>query len=224
MLDYIEQSFGEEPAFSVIWLHGLGADGNDFAPIVPELELPSNAAVRFIFPHAPQQPVTINGGMVMRAWYDILSMEIARQVDEAGIERSSQYVRELIDHEMDRGIRNENIIVAGFSQGGAIALHTALLYDKPLLGILALSTYLPIPHRIVAGDNPTNESIPIFMGHGTYDPVVPVQLGHQSFEHLNNQGYDVEWHTYPIQHAVNMEEIRDVGAWMGRLLQSAPSG
>lgn len=217
MLDYIERTLGEEPTVSIIWLHGLGADGHDFEPIVPELGLPPNSAVRFIFPHAPQQPVTINGGMVMRSWYDILSMEIAREVDEAGIERSSAQVRELIEQEMDRGIKNENIIVAGFSQGGAIALHTALLYDKPLLGILALSTYLPLQRHVVAGANPVNASIPIFMGHGTYDPVVPVQLGQQSCEHLVGQGYGVEWHTYPMQHAVCMEEIQAVGAWLDKL-------
>jgi len=218
MLEYIEHNIGENPKTSVIWLHGLGADGHDFEPIVPELGLPADNAVRFIFPHAPKQPVTINGGMVMRSWYDILSMEIARQVDEAGIERSSAHVRELIDREIARGVTSENIIVAGFSQGGAIALHTALLHDKPLLGILALSTYLPLHRRVVAGENPVNASIPIFMGHGTHDPVVPVQLGQQSCEYLINQGYAVEWRTYPMQHAVCMEEIQDVGAWLRGLI------
>lgn len=218
MLDYIERTIGEDPEISIIWLHGLGADGHDFEPIVPELGLPAGSAVRFIFPHAPQQPVTINGGMVMRSWYDILSMEIARQVDEAGIERSSAHVQELIDQEMERGVKSENIILAGFSQGGAIALHTALLYGKPLLGILALSTYLPLQRRVVAGENPVNASTPIFMAHGTHDPVVPVQLGQQSCDHLTSQGYAVEWHTYPMQHAVCLEEIQDVGAWLGKLI------
>lgn len=218
MLDYIERTIGEDPEISIIWLHGLGADGHDFEPIVPELGLPAGSAVRFIFPHAPQQPVTINGGMVMRSWYDILSMEIARQVDEAGIERSSAHVQELIDQEMERGVKSENIILAGFSQGGAIALHTALLYGKPLLGILALSTYLPLQRRVVAGENPVNASTPIFMAHGTHDPVVPVQLGQQSCDHLTSQGYAVEWHTYPMQHAVCLEEIQAVGAWLGKLI------
>lgn len=219
MLDYLERTIGDRATVSVIWLHGLGADGHDFEPIVPELNLTSGTGVRFIFPHAPQQPVTINGGMVMRSWYDILSMEIAREIDEAGIERSSEHVRVLIDNEMNRGIGSDHIMLAGFSQGGAVALHTGLLYDRPLLGILALSTYLPLRRGIVAGSNPVNASIPIFMGHGTYDPVVPVQLGQQSREYLVSQGYEVEWHTYPMQHAVNMEEIRDVGAWMNRLIK-----
>lgn len=219
MLDYIERSLGDSPTTSVIWLHGLGADGHDFEPIVPELGLAPAHAVRFIFPHAPQQPVTINGGMVMRAWYDIMSMEIAREIDEAGIERSSAHVGELIEQEMGRGISSENIIVAGFSQGGAVALHTALLYDKPLCGILALSTYLPLGQRIKAGANPANANIPVFMGHGTYDPIVPVQLGQRSSEHLAREGYPVEWHDYPMQHAVCMEEIQDVGAWLKQLIR-----
>lgn len=218
MLDYLQRDLGENPAFSVIWLHGLGADGHDFEPIVPELNLPPASSVRFIFPHAPEQAVTINGGMVMRSWYDILSMEIARQVDEAGIDQSAELVKKLIAQELDRGISSDHILLAGFSQGGAIALHAGLQYDKPLLGILALSTYLPLPGRILAGANTANQSIPIFMGHGTHDPVVPMQLGRQSCDHLIEQGYSVEWHSYPMQHSVNMEEIRDVGAWMTTLL------
>lgn len=218
MLEYIERDFGANPSFSVIWLHGLGADGHDFEPIVPELNLPTNIGVRFIFPHAPQQPVTINGGMVMRAWYDILSMEIAREIDEAGINRSADQVKVLLKQEIDRGIESERIILAGFSQGGAIALHTGLQLEQPLLGILALSTYIPLPQKIpTPRDNP-HESSPIFMGHGTRDPIVPVQLGQQSYEYLKTHGYKVEWHAYPMEHSVSMEEIRDVGAWMTRLL------
>jgi phospholipase/carboxylesterase len=219
MLDYLQRDLGENPAFTVIWLHGLGADGHDFEPIVPELNLPPASSVRFIFPHAPEQAVTINGGMVMRSWYDILSMEIARQVDEAGIDQSAELVKELLAQELDRGISSDHILLAGFSQGGAIALHTALQYDKPLLGILALSTYLPVPGRIPAGGNTANQSTPIFMGHGTQDPVVPMQLGRQSCDHLVEQGYSVAWHSYPMQHSVNMDEIRDVGVWMTTLLQ-----
>ena len=222
MLDYIQRDLGENPNFSVIWLHGLGADGRDFEPIVPELNLPSSTSVRFIFPHAPQQPVTINGGMVMRAWYDILSMEIAGQVDEGGIDRSAELVKELISQELDRGIGSDHILLAGFSQGGAIALQTGLLYDKPLLGILALSAYLPIPRRVQFREDPVNQSMPIFIGHGTEDPVVPIQLGRQSFEYLNDQGYAVEWHTYPMQHSVSIEEIRDVGVWMTTIMQMQP--
>ena len=218
MLDYLQRDLGENPAISVIWLHGLGADGHDFAPIVPELNLPSATSIRFIFPHAPEQPVTINGGMVMRSWYDILSMEIARQVDEAGIDQSAELVKELVAQELDRGISSDHILLAGFSQGGAIALHTGLQYDKPLLGILALSTYLPVPGRILAGGNTANRMTPIFMGHGTHDPVVPMLLGRQSCDQLIEQGYSVEWHSYPMQHSVNADEIRDVGAWMTNLL------
>ena len=219
MLEYIQQDTGEEPTFSVIWLHGLGADGHDFAPIVPELLLPFDLSIRFIFPHAPQQPVTINAGMVMPAWYDILSMEIARQVDEAGINRSAEQVRELIDKETDRGISSDHILLAGFSQGGAVALHTGLLLQLPLLGILALSSYLPIPERILETQNTVNQSTPIFMAHGIYDPVVPMQLGRKTQEFLASQAYDVVWHTYPMEHSVNIDEIRDVGVWMTRLMQ-----
>ena len=220
MLDYIQHDTGDNPTFSVIWLHGLGADGHDFEPIVPELMLPPNVNIRFIFPHAPLQPVTINGGMVMRAWYDILSMEIAREIDEAGIERSAAQVRKLVDREIERGIASDNIILAGFSQGGAIALHTGLAYEKPLLGILALSTYVPMPDGVTDETGQANSAVPIFMGHGTHDPVVPVQLGRQSYDYLRSRGYDVEWHTYPMQHSVNMEEIRDVGDWMTTLLEN----
>lgn len=215
MLDYIEREFGKNPDFTVIWLHGLGADGHDFEPIVPELNLTTDAGIRFLFPHAPHQPVTINGGMVMRAWYDIMSMEIAREIDEAGIERSAEQVRVLIDQETDRGIDSTHIILAGFSQGGAVALHTGLLLDGPLLGILGLSTYVPVPAKIMGAQNPT---VPIFMGHGTHDPIVPVQLGLRSYEFLKAQGRPVQWHTYPMEHSVNMNEIRDVGSWMNGLL------
>ena len=218
MLDYIERDLGDDQQFSVIWLHGLGADGHDFEPVVPELNLPCNTGVRFIFPHAPEQPVTINGGMVMRAWYDILSMEIAREIDQTGIDRSVQQIEELINREIDRGRTSDRILLAGFSQGGAIALQTGLFFDKPLLGILALSTYLPIPGRFNE-DPQVNSAVPIFMGHGTHDPVVPMQLGRQSYEFLNGRGYPIEWHTYPMQHSVNMEEIRDIGVWMAELMR-----
>lgn len=220
MLDYIEREFGEGPKFSVIWLHGLGADGHDFEPIVPDLNLPTDVSIRFIFPHAPQQPVTINGGMVMRAWYDILSMEIAREIDEAGIERSAREVRTLVEREIERGVDSGRILLAGFSQGGAIALHTGLLFDRSLLGILALSTYVPLPQRVSNHENNSNRSLPVFMGHGTHDPIVPMQLGQQSYEHLKSEGYKVEWHTYPMEHSVSMEEIRDVGLWITQLLRA----
>ena len=220
MLEYIQRDFGDDPKFLVIWLHGLGANGHDFEPIVPELDLPPDLCVRYIFPHAPQQPVTINAGMVMPAWYDILSMEIARQVDEAGVDRSAHQVCELMDQEIERGIDSDHILLAGFSQGGAVALHAGLLFTQPLLGLLALSAYLPIPERILDTQTKINQSIPIFMGHGTHDPVVPMQVGYQTYQFLDNQGYPVEWHTYPMAHSVNMDEIRDVGIWMARLMQT----
>lgn len=219
MLEYIQRDLGENPKFSVIWLHGLGADGHDFEPIVPELGLPPDLSVRFIFPHAPQQPVTINAGMVMPAWYDILSMEIVRQIDAAGIDRSAGHVCELVRQEIDRGIDSGHILLAGFSQGGAVVLHAGLLFEQPLMGVLALSAYLPIPDRILKNQNNAARSIPIFMGHGTHDPVVPMQLGQQTHEFLSSQGYDVEWHTYPMQHSVNMDEIRDIGIWMAQLMR-----
>ncbi len=220
MLDSIQHDTGDNPTFSVIWLHGLGADGHDFEPIVPELMLSPTINVRFIFPHAPFQPVTINGGMVMRSWYDILSVEIAREIDEAGIKRSTEQVRGLINQEIERGIASDNIILAGFSQGGAIALHTGLTYEKPLLGILALSTYIPIQDSVTGDAGQANSTVPIFMGHGMYDPVVPFKLGQQSYDYLRSRGYNVEWHSYPMQHAVNLDEIRDVGTWMTTLLEN----
>lgn len=220
MLDYIERELGADPKFTVIWLHGLGADGHDFEPIVPELNLPIGLGIRFIFPHAPLQPVTINGGMVMRAWYDIRSMEIVREIDEAGIERSAAHVRALIEQEIGRGIDSEHILLAGFSQGGAIALHTGLLVGRSLMGILALSSYVPLMQTVSGQKGELNQSIPIFMGHGTHDPIVPIQLGQQSYENLTAQGYQVEWHTYPMEHSVSIEEIRDAGSWISRLMQA----
>lgn len=219
MLDYIQRDLGDDQQFAVIWLHGLGADGHDFEPVVPELNLPSNTGARFIFPHAPERPVTINGGMVMRAWYDILNMEIAREIDQTGIDTSVQQIEELINGEIDGGRRSDRILLAGFSQGGAIALQAGLFFDKPLLGILALSTYLPIPERFNGDGSQANMTVPIFMGHGTHDPVVPMQLGRQSYEFLHGRGHPIEWHTYPMQHSVNMDEIRDIGAWMTGLMR-----
>ena len=221
MLDYILRELGDHQQFTVIWLHGLGANGHDFEPVVPELNLPPDAGVRFVFPHAPTRPVTINGGMVMRAWYDIVSLEIASEIDQTGIDSSIQQVEELINKEIDNGRPSDRILLAGFSQGGAIALQTGLFFDKPLLGILALSTYLPIPERFDDGDG-IQETVPIFMGHGTHDPVVPMQLGRQSYEFLHGRGHPIQWHTYPMEHSVNMDEIRDIGVWMTGLMRKHP--
>lgn len=212
-LEFVERVTGAEPSHSVIWLHGLGADGYDFEPLVPELNLPSEKPVRFIFPHAPRQPVTINGGMVMRAWYDITGTEMIRQEDDAGIRRSAQAIRDLIQKENDRGVATGNIILAGFSQGGAIALHTGLRYPESLAGILALSTYLPLSAQLDTEAHDANRSTPIFMAHGVYDPVIPLILAESSRSKLQQTGYSVAWHTYPMPHAVSPEEIRDISRW-----------
>lgn len=217
-LEYVERAIGSEPSNCVIWLHGLGADGYDFEPLVPELDLPAETAVRFIFPHAPRQPVTINGGMVMRAWYDITGTEMIRQEDEAGIRRSAAAIQDLIRKENARGIATGNIILAGFSQGGAIALHTGLRYPESLAGILALSTYLPLSARLEREAQAANQSTPIFMAHGLYDPVIPLILAESSRKRLQQAGYNVEWHTYPMPHAVSPDEIRDISHWFRQRL------
>lgn len=213
-LEHIEATTGDPPVYSVIWLHGLGADGHDFEPIVPEFNLPADKPVRFIFPHAPMQPVTINNGMVMRAWYDISGLEMIRQEDEAGVRQSAELVRGLIEKENARGISSANVILAGFSQGGAIALHTGLRYPETLAGILALSTYLPLSGSLENEVHTANQSTPIFMGHGLYDPVIPLMLGESSRSKLQKAGYEVEWHSYPMPHSVCPEEIQQIGDWL----------
>ncbi len=207
---------GQQAQHSIIWLHGLGADGQDFVPIADELELP--AAVRYVFPHAPMRPVTINGGFVMRAWYDIASQSIDAQQDAAGIRASQSLVETLIAQEVARGIAPGNIFLAGFSQGGAIALHTALRQTAPLGGVLALSTYLPLADSV--GDEllASATATPIFMGHGRSDQVVPYALGVVSRDALREFGYAVEWHEYAMQHSVCDAELRDIEAWLTRRL------
>jgi len=193
---------------SVIWLHGLGASGDDFEPVIPHLNLAGDLNVRFIFPHAPEQPVTINGGVVMRAWYDILEQSINRKVDYAGILASSKLINQLIEKELSRGIPTSNIILAGFSQGGTVALEVGLRYQQKIAGIIALSTYLAAPDQVAQG------ATPIFLGHGTMDPVVPIILGKQARDTLRTAGYDVEWNQYPMEHSVCMEEIEAIGEWI----------
>lgn len=202
----------------VIWLHGLGADGHDFEPIVPELNLPSGHGIRFVFPHAPYMPVTINQGYVMRAWYDILSMEIAAEQDEAGIRQSAQLLERLIGEQIEQGIAADRIVLAGFSQGGAIVLHTGLRYEKRLAGIMALSTYLPLAERFEAERSQANLDTTIFMGHGSDDPVVPHALGVQSRRILKDLDYAVEWHEYRMGHSVCMEEIIDISRWLQKVI------
>lgn len=203
---------------TVIWLHGLGADGHDFVPIVPELGLPRDHGIRFIFPHAPVQPVTINGGMPMRAWYDIPSLTRVDQQDDAGIRASERRVSALIEQEIAAGIPAQRIVIAGFSQGGAIALHLGVRYPRRLGGLVALSTYLPVQDSVHAEIHPANRDLPIFMAHGTFDPIVPYAWGADSAKGLQAAGYPLEWHEYPMQHQVCAEEIERIGAWLQQRL------
>lgn len=214
LLDYVEVATSDQPLYSVIWLHGLGADGHDFEPIVPYLGLPPGAAVRFIFPHALMRPVTINGGAVMRAWYDIIEISASRGQDEPGIKHSARKVRDLIDAEVSRGIPASRILLAGFSQGGAMALYVALRYPEKLAGIMALSAYLLFPERLQDEASEANAETPVFIGHGTADPVVPFFLGQAAREMLEKGSWPVEWHSYPIPHSVSQPEIADIGRWM----------
>lgn len=192
----------------VIWLHGLGASGHDFEPVVPHLGLPDSLSVKFVFPHAPERPVTVNQGYVMRAWYDITDLSIHRKIDHSGIATSVEQINQLIHCEQENGIPACRIILAGFSQGGLIALEAGLNYQPQLAGILALSTYLADSKTIPEGD------LPIFIGHGSSDPVVPIVLGQQARDTLIQQGYEAEWHQYAMEHSVSMEEIKDIGQWI----------
>ncbi len=202
-----------EAEAAVIWLHGLGADGHDFAPIVPELGL-DDLSVRFVFPHAPEQPVTINNGYVMPAWYDINSPDFGEQQDEVGMRRSEQQLQALIEHELEQGIHSERIVLAGFSQGGAMVLHTGLRYSRPLAGILALSTYLPLANKVADEVHPANVQIPVLMAHGDDDPLIPLSLAESSKQQLELMGHSVEWHHYPMEHTVCPEEIQAIGVWL----------
>ncbi len=206
---------------SVIWLHGLGADGYDFVPIVNELGLPASLSLRFVFPHARPRPVTINNGFVMRAWYDIKGLSRDGVEDDAGIRESQDVVQRYLQAEVDKGIAANRIVLAGFSQGGAIALQTALRHDTALAGVMALSTYLPLRARLATEASAANRAVPIFMAHGTQDQVVPLQLGEASRELLAQLGYQVEWHTYPMAHSVCLEEIVDIAAWLQARLADA---
>lgn len=210
----IEIETSSSPNASVIWLHGLGADGNDFVPIVPELNLPDSLGIRFIFPHAPERPVTCNGGYVMRAWYDIYSLENLDQEDHAGMIEAKQIVESLIQQEMDRGVPAQRIILMGFSQGGAVALYSGLRFSQRLGGIGALSTYLPLADMLTDEKHAANADIPIFMAHGQFDPVVRFALGEASCQALKQLGYPVEWHRYSMEHSVCLEEIQDIGQWL----------
>jgi phospholipase/carboxylesterase len=213
--DGVEVETGPNPAWSVIWLHGLGADGHDFEPIVPELVDEDWPAIRFVFPHAPVRAVTINGGMRMRAWYDILGLEIAQRQDERGVRESIAFVQGLIARENARDVPSERIVIAGFSQGGAIALASGLRHAERLAGVVALSTYLPIAESSGAERSEANRTMPIFMAHGSLDPVVGHALGLMSCSYLEQLGYAVQWHSYSMPHSVNAEEIADLSRWLG---------
>jgi phospholipase/carboxylesterase len=216
-LEALEIETGSTPRSSVIWLHGLGADGHDFEPIVGELDLPREP-VRFVFPHAPTQPVTINGGMVMRAWYDIVSADLSRREDASGVRASQKLLDALIARERSRGVPADRIVLAGFSQGGAIALQTGLRHAERLAGIMALSTYVPIIDSVAAEANAATRDIPIFYAHGTQDPVITIDRAERSRDLLASLGYAVDWHAYAMPHAVCPQEIDDIGAWLRRVL------
>ncbi len=217
-LETVERETAPEPAASVIWLHGLGADGYDFDPIVPALRLAGGPEVRYVFPHAPVRPVTINGGAEMRAWYDIVALQRGAHEDEAGIRESAAGVAALIRREAERGIPAHRVVLAGFSQGGAVALHAGLRYPEKLAGIIGLSTYLPL--RAATGEfDAANRETPIFMAHGTLDPMVPAALGEESASFLAESGYTVEFKSYVMPHSVCPEEVEDIRRWMGRTLR-----
>ena len=218
LLPAIEIETGTPATASIIWLHGLGADGNDFAGIIPELRLPVGAAIRFVFPHAPVQPVTINGGMEMRAWYDITGIGPEFPDDGDGIRASGKHIVNLLENEQQRGVTPENIVLAGFSQGGAIALTSGLHYHKKLAGIMALSTYLPFAQDYPHDGMDANQNTPIFMAHGNSDPVVPVSYGENSYQKLLQLKYPVELKRYNMQHALCPEEIRDISNWICTVL------
>jgi phospholipase/carboxylesterase len=218
LLECVEVVSGKEPLASILWLHGLGADGHDFEPIVPELRMPETMPIRYVFPHAPMRPVTLNGGMAMRAWFDILAAGFPRRVDMDGFLESVGLLERLIEAEHRRGVPHERIVLAGFSQGGSIALHTGLRYEKPLAGILALSTYLPTLESLSGELSQANAQLPIMMAHGFMDPMVPMENALRARDELVRLGYPVEWSQYPMGHAVCPEETDAIRSWLVRVL------
>jgi phospholipase/carboxylesterase len=221
LLPAVELETGPSPTHAVLWLHGLGADGHDFVPIMDELALPSTLSIRFVFPHAPMRPVSINRGMVMRAWhdYDMIDPNVGVQENLESLRSSQRAIEALIDREMERGIKPENIVLAGFSQGGALALHTGLRYPAALAGILALSCYLPAPKTLAAEAHRDNLTTPVFMAHGQSDNVVPLMLAAASKRQLLESGYLVDWHEYPMAHTVCREEIDDISNWLNHVMK-----
>ena len=220
-LEVIELESGKQPGASIIVLHGLGADGNDFVPIAQELALDPIGQVRFVFPHAPVMPVTINGGMSMRAWYDILGTEITRREDERGLRSSQAMVEALIDRELERGIAASRLVLMGFSQGCAMTLMAGLRYGQRLAGLVGLSGYLPLASVTEAERHGANHDVPIFLAHGSADPVIPIARAVASRDALRALGHPVEWHEYPMQHSVSAQEIADLNRWLLKVLEPA---
>ena len=218
LLDSIQVETAPNPTVAVILMHGLGAAGHDFEPIVPELGLPTRPAIRFLFPHAPLRPVTINQGHVMRAWYDIRALAGVRREDEAGVRQSAQQVEALMERERQRGIAPGRQVLAGFSQGGAMALHVGLRHRERLAGVLALSCYLPLAATLATEASPANRDVPIFWAHGVHDPMIPLVMAEHGREQVAALGYPIEWHQYPMPHSVCAEEIADIARWLGRVL------
>ena len=218
LLPAVELETGPNPTAAIIWLHGLGADGNDFVPIVAEMQLPESLSVRFVFPHAPVRPVTLNNGFRMRAWYDLAAGDITSRADIAGVRESQAHVEALIAREKTRGIEAGRIVIAGFSQGGVIALHTGVRHTERLAGIVALSTYVVLPERLAEEGTAANRDVPIFMAHGTLDPMVRPEWGEAGRRALAAAGYHVEWHTYPMPHSVVWEEVEAINAFLARVM------
>lgn len=221
MLDSVINETGTDPQWAVLWLHGLGADGHDFAPIVPELLRPHWPAIRFVFPHAPVQPITINNGVPMRAWYDIVSMDFGSRADAAGVAASVDALDALIEQQVAAGIPAERILLAGFSQGGAVILSAVLRRSRPLAGLIALSAYLPDPQTAAAQRAPDGIRPPVFMAHGAHDPVIPQAIAQQSAQTLKDLGFPLEWHSYPMAHQVCAEELQALGDWLDARFRAA---
>ncbi len=218
LLSCVERNPKSVATASVIWLHGLGADGHDFAPLVDQFNLPENHGIRFVFPHAPTMSVTLNGGMDMPAWFDLLGLGLDAPLDHKGINQTCAAIGELIEHEIALGVAPEKIILVGFSQGGAVALASAIQYPKRLAGVMGLSTYLPISAELDIELSAANRDVPIFMAHGSLDPLVQFSWGEASCQTLQKHGYSVSWHAYPIEHTVCMEEIQDISTWIQKTL------
>ncbi len=217
----VEVGGGKKPDGTVIWLHGLGADGHDFEPIVPELRLDEHADIRFVFPHAPVRPVTINGGIPMRAWYDVMSLDRAGPQDEAGIRDSAAMLVQLIECEHERGVDYDHIVLAGFSQGGAIAMHTAMRFPESLAGLMALSTWMPlesmIDEEVMQTSKAQPRDLPVLMAHGSFDPMLPISAGQHARDIMRKAGFAVQWHDYPMAHAVCAEEIVEISKWLANI-------